>query len=129
MQEIMTPMELHEIRRHTKYDGYSAFQPTQISSFLKRPLLTMRTMLEVLQGKGIDYFGKIRIAVIMRNANQKVLFYREHMTFYDDYEVRFCKHGILFIPVFDINTEDLALTDKIIERIMLQVRKGFSLPF
>lgn len=133
MQQVMTPIDSNELQQSRRtppaqYNGYPILQPDQISIFLRKPFLTMQKMLEVLSGKGIDYFGKIRIAVVMRKVNKKVLFYQDQ-TFYDDYEVRFCRRQTLSIPTFDIYAGDLVNTNDIIERMMTKVRRGFSLPF
>lgn len=83
-----------------------------------------------LKTKGIDYFGKIRIAVSLRKVKGKALFYRGRETFYDDYDVKVCRHNTLTVPSFDVYPEDINNNqDGIVERIMKQVARGFNLPF
>jgi hypothetical protein len=128
IESTMLPSELTGFRIPSKYASIPIVLPEWISHQLRKPLITMRKVLQELNAKSIDYFGKIRIAVILRKVKGKTLFYKDE-TFYDDYDVKVCRHETLLIPSIDLYPEDLENEDDIKNKIMRNVTRGFNLPF
>jgi hypothetical protein len=133
MQHIETSMYPNELRDYgipARYASIPIVLPEWIMVHLRRPLITMVDVLRELTNKGIDYLGKIRIAVYLRKVKGKALFYRHYETFYDDYDIKVCRHQTLSVPVFDVYVGDVSNNrDDIIAQIMRQVARGFNLPF
>ena len=133
MQHIESAMyrsELTGYRIPKKYFSVPIVLPEWIMSALRKPLITMRGLLEELKMKGINYFGKIRISVRLRKVKDKALFYQGREAYYDDFGVKVCRHDTLTVPSFDVYPEDINNNqDRIIDSIMIQVTRGFNLPF
>ena len=105
IEQAMYPNELTRLRIPTRYAPIPIVLPEWIMNPLRKPLITMKGVLEELKTKGIDYFGKIRIAISLRKVKGKALFYRGRETFYDDYDVKVCRHNTLTVPSFDVYPE------------------------
>jgi hypothetical protein len=114
--------------RGEQYKDVPIILPEHISYSLKETIKSADKILDFSSRHGSS-IGKVRVQVKLKGVKSKALYFSSHRTFYMDYRTRGAVSHILEIPILDCAISDLKDVDKIIDRLLTDIKRGFNLPF